>query len=183
MPMYVTKQLLKYKHEKSATPQDTLLQPAPRIYGMEAQNTRPPDTSPPLNKTDKKCIEQVVGSFLYYGRVLDQIILHSLSAIAADQAAPTKNTKKKAIQFLDYMAHHPNTTIRFYKSDMNLNVHSDASYLTAAKARSRAGGPFFLGILPKDNIPIELNGAIYSMCKILKNLAASAAEAELGALF
>ena len=81
------------------------------------------------------------------------------------------------------MAHHPDAIIRFYKSDMILNVHSDASYLTAAKARSRAGGHFFLGSIPRDNSPIILNGAIYSMCKILKFVAASAAEAELGALF
>ena len=66
---------------------------------------------------------------------------------------------------------------------MVLNVHSDASYLSAPKARSRAGGYFFLGSLPKDNEPIALNGAFYVLCTILKLVASSAAEAELGALF
>jgi hypothetical protein len=66
---------------------------------------------------------------------------------------------------------------------MILNVHSDASYLSAPKARSRAGGYFFLGSLPRDGDPIKLNGAIHVTCTILKLVAASAAEAELGALF
>ena len=66
---------------------------------------------------------------------------------------------------------------------MVLNVHSDASYLTAPGARSRAGGHFFLGSLPKDGYPIRLNGAVLALSTILKCVAASAAEAELGALF
>ena len=85
--------------------------------------------------------------------------------------------------FLDYMATNPNAVIRYYASDMVLNVHSDASYLTAPKARSRAGGHFFLGSLPTDGCPIRLNGAILTQCAILKCVAASAAEAELCALF
>jgi hypothetical protein len=66
---------------------------------------------------------------------------------------------------------------------MILNVHYDASYLSALKARSQAGGYFFLGSLPHDGDPIRLNSAIHIMCTILKLVAALAAEAELGALF
>jgi len=73
--------------------------------------------------------------------------------------------------------------IRYRASDMILNVHSDASYLSAPKARSRAGGYFFLGSLPRDGDPIKLNEAIHVTCTILKLVAASAAEAKLGALF
>ena len=66
---------------------------------------------------------------------------------------------------------------------MILNVHSDTFYMTASRAISRAGGHFFLGSIPKNNEPIILNGEIHSLCKVLKIVAASAAEAELGALF
>ena len=66
---------------------------------------------------------------------------------------------------------------------MILNIDSDASYLTASNARSRAGGYFFLGILPIDGKPIKLNRNILITCTILKLVAASAAEAELGACF
>eukprot|EP00956_Cyclotella_meneghiniana_P044768 scaffold335145_cov142-Cyclotella_meneghiniana.AAC.1 len=66
---------------------------------------------------------------------------------------------------------------------MILNVHSDASYLTARNARSRACGWYFLGSVPKDGKPIALNGAIDQLCTVIKLVAASAAEAELAALF
>jgi hypothetical protein len=36
-------------------------------------------------------------------------------------------------------------------------------------------GHYFLGHLPRDNQPIILNGAIYSLCTVLKHIAASAA--------
>ena len=66
---------------------------------------------------------------------------------------------------------------------MILNIHSGASYLSEPNARSRACGHYFLGTIPKDGEPIILNGAIFSLSGILKFVVASAAEAELGALF
>ena len=107
----------------------------------------------------------------------------ALSEISSQQSALTENTTKRVNQFLDYTWTHPDAIIRYRASDMILNVHSDASYLSAPKARSRAGGYFFLGSLPRDGDPIKLNGAIHVTCTILKLVAASAAEAELGALF
>jgi hypothetical protein len=86
-------------------------------------------------------------------------------------------------QFLDYNWTHPDGVIRYRASDMILNIHSDASYLSTPKARSRAGSYFFLGSLPRNRDPIKLNGAIHVSCTILKLVAASTAEAELGALF
>ena len=66
---------------------------------------------------------------------------------------------------------------------MVLNVHSDASYLSASNARSRAGGYFFLGSTPRDRSSIKINGAVHITCTILKLVAAAVAEAEFGALF
>ena len=40
-----------------------------------------------------------------------------------------------------------------------------------------------MGWMPVANEPIKLNGAVHTLCTILKFVAASAAEAELGALF
>ena len=84
---------------------------------------------------------------------------------------------------LDYAATHPNAKVRYRASDMVLQIHTDASYLSEPKTRSRAAGHYFLGWIPYDNQPIRLNGAIYTMCTVLKFIASSAAEAELGALF
>ena len=139
--------------------------------------------APIWTKMRKKFVQQVVGSLLYYARAVDMTILHALSEIASQQAKPTKRTMARVKQLLDYMHTHPDAKIRFRASDMVLNLHSDALYLSAANARSRAGGYFFLGSSPKDGDPIKLNGNILITCSILKLVAASAAEAELGALF
>jgi hypothetical protein len=114
---------------------------------------------------------------------VDPTVLMALSEISSQQSAPTENTMKRVNQFINYMWTHPDAKIRNRTSDMILNVHSDASYLSAPKARSRAGGYFFLGSLPHDGDPIKLNGAIHVTCTTLKLVAASAAEAKLGALF
>jgi hypothetical protein len=107
----------------------------------------------------------------------------ALSAIAAQQSAPTVETLARVNQFFDYIWTHPDAKIRYRVSDMILNVHLDASYLSAPKAQSRAGGYFFLGSISRESKPIIINGTIHITCTILKLAAASAAEAKLGALF
>jgi hypothetical protein len=152
-------------------------------YGKDNQAPNPTDDSPLLNNTNKKQIQQIVGSFLYYARAVDPTILMAVSVIAMQQAAPTENTKKCVDQFLDCMWTHPDAIIHYRASNMILNVHSDTSYLSAPCAQSQAGNYFFLGSFPTESDPIKLNGAIHIACTILKLVAASAAKAELGALF
>jgi hypothetical protein len=86
-------------------------------------------------------------------------------------------------QVLDYFGTHPDAKIQFRASDMVLNIHSDASYLTERNGRSRACRQFFMGSLPEDRKPIKLNGAFHTLCSILRFVVASAAEAELQMLF
>ena len=128
-------------------------------------------------------MQQVVGSFLYYGRAVDLTILMDLSKITEQQANPTDKTTTRVNQLLDYMATHPMEVIRYHKYDMLLNVHVYASYGIATKSRIRAGGHFLLGSIPTNDDPIKLNGTILTNCTILKCVAASAAEAEIRALF
>jgi hypothetical protein len=82
-------------------------------------------------------------------RAVDPTILMALSAIGAQQSASTEETLAHVNQFLDYMWMHPDAKIGYRASDMILNVHSDASYLSAPKAQSHAGGYFFLGSVPE----------------------------------
>ena len=124
-----------------------------------------------------------LGDAYCYARALDNTALCGLSTLASEQGAATLTTDEKANQLLDYLATHPNATVRYYASDMVLNIHSDASYLSETRARSRVGGTYFLGSTPKPGQPIPLNGAIFVHTGILKFVVASAAEAELGALF
>ena len=71
---------------------------------------------------------------------------------------------------------------------MVLHIHNDGSYISAPKARSRAGGHFFLSnalINPKTppaNQPY-INDPVHSTCHILRNVMYSSAEAEFSAHF
>ena len=107
-------------------------------------------------------------------------MLPALSAIASSQAAPTQTTMEKIDLFLDYAASHPDAIVTYRASKMILALHSDASYLSEPKARSRAGGHFFLSENEED--PAN-NGAVLNTAQIIKAVMSSAAEAELGAMF
>ena len=108
-------------------------------------------------------------------------MLTALSAIASEQANPTENTMKKVKQFLDYAASQEDAVVTYKASDMQLAIHSDASYLSEPKSRSRAGGHHFL--TQKENITDVDNGAVLNLSQVIKAVMSSAAEAETGALF
>ena len=88
-----------------------------------------------------------------------------------------------AIQLLNYAASNPDTVVRFYTSGMVLYIHSDASYLSEPKARSRVGGFFYLGNKNEPNNNPHPNGPVHIESRIMKNVMSSAAEAKTGALF
>ncbi len=70
------------------------------------------------------------------------MVLKALSSIAVEQMNATDKMMARCTQLLDYLLHNANAKVRFYASDMILNIHSDASYLSEAKARSHACGHF-----------------------------------------
>ena len=107
-------------------------------------------------------------------------MLVALSAIASEQSRPTATTLAKVDQFLDYAASQEEAVLTYHASDMLLAVHSDASYLSEPKARSRAGGHFYCST--GDEYPPN-NGAVLTIAQIIKAVMSSAAEAEVGALF
>jgi hypothetical protein len=118
-------------------------------------------------------------------------MLPAISTLASSQANGTKATLNALTHLLNYCATHPDAVVRFVASDMCLYVDSDASYLTAPKARSRAAGYHYLSSrpvdptlppAPTDRLP-PTNGAINVFCQILREVVSSAAEAELAALF
>ena len=87
-------------------------------------------------------MQKIVGSILYYAREVNMTELMALSTIASEQTKGTEQLMDKALQVLDYLATHPDATIRFHATDMVMNIHSDASYLSAPNSRSRACGHF-----------------------------------------
>jgi hypothetical protein len=182
MPGYATAALHKFQHPLPKLPQDAPYPSEPIQYGAKIQMTKPTDVSPQCTPAQIKTIQQIVGTFLYYARAIDSTMNVSLSSLASEQLHATANTQTKINQFLDYAATHPNAIVRFHASDMQLHIHSDASYLSEPKSRSRAAGHFYLGN-HATGPPMTNNGAILSPTGILRHVVSSAAEAEFGGLF
>ena len=179
MPGYVKEALVRFKH-KLRRKTDQPHRHEPPKYGATIQYAKEEDSSDLLNAKETQSIQQITGTFLYYARAVDPTMLVALSAIASMQSKPTVATLERAMLFLDYAATHPDAIMTYKASNMILHVHSDASYLTEPKARSRAGGHFFLSSKAKD---APNNGAVHNIAQILKHVMTSAADAEIGALY
>ncbi len=92
---YVPKALVHFQHQAPNKPQH---QPYPHVkpnYGAKAQYTEDTDMSTLLPKEDKKFIQEVIGTFLYYAQCVDSTMLTAFGSIATQQANPTENTMKK----------------------------------------------------------------------------------------
>jgi hypothetical protein len=144
------------------------------------QYTKAEDVTQLLSKEEKKYIQQVLGTFLYYGQAVDSTMLTALSSITSNQAKPTEETMSNIKHFLDYMASNQDAIITYHANGMVLVMHSNASYWSKPKARSPAGGHFFMSSNIAD--PAN-NGAVLNIAQIIKAIMSLAAEAELGALY
>ena len=143
MPGYVQQAVQKFPRENKGPNKPT---DAPHPYKSSKKHglpmTPPEDDGTKLTPHAIKQLQQIVGTFLFYSRAVDSTMLTALSIIATEQTQETKTTKEKAEHFLMYAAMHPDATLKFYKSEMILKIHSDASYLSERHGRSRAGETF-----------------------------------------
>ena len=114
---------------------------------------------------------------------MDMTVLVTLSTMVSKQSKPTIKTKNASGQLLNYLSTHPNMTIRYFGSEMVLNIHFGALYLLAKNAWSLVCCHFFLGCIQRNGKSIKMNGAVFYLCAILRFVVASAAEAKLGTLF
>jgi hypothetical protein len=188
MPGYVKRALDRFAHPAPDRPQHAPFPWTPPQYGAKVQMAENEDISPALGKEDTTRLQEIIGVLLFYARMIDNTMLVALGDLASAQANGTQATMNAAIHLLNYAATHPEATIRYKASDMVLHIVSDASYLSAPKARSRLAGYFFLSsnmeTTPADlEMPPPFNAPILINAKIIKTVVSSAAEAELGALF
>jgi hypothetical protein len=141
---YVSNVLSKFQHDAPKHPQHTPSRYVTPVYGAKTQYAMKDETLP---LTTQQCltIQKVTGSVLYYAHAVDPTVLMPQNDIATEQTNATEKTQAATNQMLDYLATHPDATIRYHASDMILHIHSDASYLSVSNARSRLGGLFFLG--------------------------------------
>ena len=167
MPGYIKKKLQEYGHIMPKRLQTCPYSPEPKQFGTKAQAPLPANATPKLDAKGIQRVQQIVGSILYYARAVDMTVLVALSSITVEQTKATKRTMERCTQLLDYPAGHAGAKVQFQASNMIMNIHLDASYLSGAKACSRACGHFFLGWMPTNNAPIQLNGAFHVSTTIL----------------
>jgi hypothetical protein len=146
MPGYIKKKLQEYKHLLLEKIQNCPHPPEPKKFGSDAQSPLMPDATPVLDAGGIKQIQQIVGSILYYAHAVNMTVLMALSSIAVEQTKAMEKTMGRCIQLLDYLASNSEAKVRYHASDMIMNIHSNASYLTKTKAHSRACRHFFHGM-------------------------------------
>ena len=178
MRNYVKQALMELKHASSARQQHAPSRLDRPEYGAKIQYAKV-DDSTALDQAQIKYLQRVVGKFLYYARAIDTTMLHSINDIGSAVTKGTEATQHAVQHFLDYANSNPNGEIVFRASDMQIQADSDASYLVAPKARSRAGGYHWLG----SNDGKLFNGPIYVLAKIIKHVMGSAMEAEIRAMY
>jgi hypothetical protein len=118
-------------------------------------------------------------------------MLVTLGSLASAQFNGTATTTIAITQLQNYCAAHSDAVLRFHVSAMILHVHTDASYQSEKKSRSRSGGIFFLSSPLRDPLkapsptapPPPTNGTVHVHSSIMSVVFSSATEAELGALF
>ena len=105
----------------------------PPVYGASTQFPLPNDFTEKLPPKSVTIIQKIIGTILYYARIIYHTMLVALSTISRQHTKATINTWTHLKQLLDYCATHPNDTIRYKESNMVLQIHSDASYLSEPK--------------------------------------------------
>jgi hypothetical protein len=183
MPKFVSKGRAKYHHPTPKFAHHAQHLWSKPVYGQKVQYATS-NTSTLLDKTGPRRVQGVSGTFLYYGRALDYTILPALNEISNNQSKPTDVTGKACDHLMDYLATHPDVVVHFYASGMVLCIVSDAAYRVLPDARSCCTGLFFISAHSNTPPPqTPSNGAVHVLCKTIRGVPASAAEAETVGLF
>jgi hypothetical protein len=180
MPGYILNVYSRYKH-----PMPTKCQLSPHkhhelIFGQTTQLTHVDPYSPPLSTEGVKRIQDIIGTFLYYARAVNNKLLATLSTLSSQQATATEATNVAMNQLLDYLAMYPDNGTTYCASDMIICAHADAGFHNKSKGHSGAGAHIFVSrndTFPKHNRPV------LSISQTMKFVMSSAAKAELGTLY
>ncbi len=129
MPGYIERLLQRVRPDGIKGAQ-TPAQYQPPNFKHPGAQTATVDLSPLATDEDKKLLQSVIGTLLYYSRAVDPSICTAVHALGSVQSKPTLNDMKTMIRLLQYVSTHRNIGIRYYASNMILNMLSDASFLS-----------------------------------------------------
>ena len=145
MQEYLQTALLKFQHPALKLPQHAPHPWVKTTYGAKVQYAQDDDSSPVLPAKKINLVQQIVGTLLYYLIAVVPTMITAIGSIAAQQSKVTEKTYAEILWLLNYAATQPNAKIRYTASDMILYIHSDASYLSETRSRSRTGGQYING--------------------------------------
>lgn len=177
MPGYIAKVLKRFNISPSTFAASPAIYTAPS-YGATLQKPAI-DLSAPLSSAAAKLLQEQVGCLLYYARSVDSTILPAVTHISSRQASPTDAVAAAMTRLLQYCAKYPDNHLVFHACSMQLEIQSDASYLSRPNSRSVAGSVFYL--TPPDLT--TTNSPCHALSTIIPVVVASVAEAEYAALF
>jgi hypothetical protein len=140
MPGNVAKALECFQHTPHRRAEHSPYAWSKPIYSTHPQLTSPVDDTSLLPQSALTRIQEITGTLLLYARAIDCTMLVALGTLASNQSKGTHATAQYLTQLLNNASAYLDATVRYTASDMYLHIHSDASYLSEAKARSRAGG-------------------------------------------
>ena len=178
MPDYVQKSREHFGHQDPEHPQHYPHKYTKPVFGKRKPQAPIKNTTGEyLDEKDTKRIQEISGTYLYYGRGVDSSILPTLNEILTQQSAPTTGTTAKTDMLFDYLATHPDAKVRFYATNMYLYLESDAAHLVLPRARIRCAVYYYLGdkLQSPTNKP-AITGAVHVLCKTIPNVVSSAAE-------
>ena len=92
-----------------------------------------------VSPTEKIIIQEVSGTFLYYARTIDSMMLPALRTIAIQKSKPKENKMKKVKYFLYCIAYHPDTIITYHTPAMTLAVHSNDLFTALDRTEGQLG--------------------------------------------
>ena len=129
-----------------------------------------------LSLADTTKLQVIVGILLHYACAIDDKTLVALGSISTQTYATKKKTFSLITHLLNYVSTHPNDSMTYRKSHMQLTTHSDAGHLNQSKAKNRTSTHICLS----EDVPMPtFNGAVLKIVQIIKCVMSSAAEAEL----
>ena len=163
----------------------------PQYGSSQPRLTSPINSSLLLSAPDKTRLQESFGSLLYFPRCIDSTILATLDSTGTNIADRIERVAAMAAYLLNFCANNCNPKVRYYASDIQLCVHTDASYLSKSKVCSHTAAFFYLStdddaLLPTDHklkLPARPNGAVHVMSTVMRQVLSSSTEAEVDATF
>ena len=179
-PGYVQRNSTKYQHADPKNCQQSPYQAEPIQYGTKVHQPVKSDTSALLSDKQIKRVQDMFGTFVWYGRACYPTLSASLSTVSSLQTKGTDAVMAACHQLLDYLATHPDAAICYHASEIILVFDTDASYLSELGYRIRAASYYYM----TNKCQKKFNNVVIDVLStIIKHVVSSASESETGSLY